>query len=74
MNVGILFSDIMVLNLIQFLMTKAAITSCYALIYTVTPELFPTVIRNSAMGVCSMIARVGAIMASYIAMWIVSSF
>lgn len=58
--------------MLQFLVTKAAITSCYAVIYTVTPELFPTVIRNTAMGCCSTIARIGAITASYIAMWIVS--
>ncbi|VDK81415.1 unnamed protein product [Litomosoides sigmodontis] len=37
---------------------KASITGCYVVIYTVTPELYPTVIRNSAMGCCSMVARV----------------
>ncbi|VDK29051.1 unnamed protein product [Gongylonema pulchrum] len=58
----------------QFLLTKAAITSCYAAIYTATPELYPTVIRNTAMGCCSMIARVGAILSSYIAMWLVEQF
>uniref|UniRef100_A0A914ZH12 Major facilitator superfamily (MFS) profile domain-containing protein n=5 Tax=Parascaris univalens TaxID=6257 RepID=A0A914ZH12_PARUN len=60
-----------VLSVLQFLVTKASITSCYAVIYTITPELFPTVIRNTAMGCCSTIARIGAITASYIAMWIV---
>uniref|UniRef100_A0A0M3K5A8 MFS domain-containing protein n=1 Tax=Anisakis simplex TaxID=6269 RepID=A0A0M3K5A8_ANISI len=59
------------LSFVQFLVTKAAITNCYAVIYTITPELFPTVIRNTAMGCCSTIARIGAILASYIAMWIV---
>ncbi|MCP9265898.1 hypothetical protein DINM_021309 [Dirofilaria immitis] len=43
-------------------------------IYTVTPELYPTVIRNSAMGCCSMIARVGANLSCYIVMWIVEQF
>lgn len=38
----------------QFLFGKASITLTYATIYTFTPELFPTVIRNMAFGVCSM--------------------
>uniref|UniRef100_A0A915EQD0 Major facilitator superfamily (MFS) profile domain-containing protein n=1 Tax=Ditylenchus dipsaci TaxID=166011 RepID=A0A915EQD0_9BILA len=59
------------ITLLQFLVAKAAITCTYATIYTFTPELFPTVIRNTAMGVCSMMARIGAIMASFIAMWLV---
>ncbi|VDM96737.1 unnamed protein product [Thelazia callipaeda] len=60
-----------IISVSQFLMAKAAITICYAVIYTVTPELYPTVIRNSAMGCCSMIARVGANLSCYIVMWIV---
>ncbi|VDD89715.1 unnamed protein product [Enterobius vermicularis] len=59
---------------LQFLFTKASITICYAVIYMVTPELFPTVIRNLAVGCCSTIARIGAVSASYIAMWIVESY
>ncbi|TMS37400.1 hypothetical protein L596_004337 [Steinernema carpocapsae] len=60
-----------IISMIQFLVIKGSITGTYATIYTFTPELFPTVIRNTAMGCCSMIARVGAIIASYIAMWLV---
>uniref|UniRef100_A0A915PIM3 Major facilitator superfamily (MFS) profile domain-containing protein n=1 Tax=Setaria digitata TaxID=48799 RepID=A0A915PIM3_9BILA len=63
-----------IISVLQFLVAKAAITSCYALIYTVTPELYPTVIRNSAMGCCSMFARVGANLSCYIVMWIVEQF
>ncbi|WKY04883.1 hypothetical protein Q1695_005690 [Nippostrongylus brasiliensis] len=58
----------------QMMVTKGAITATYATIYTYSPELFPTVIRNTAMGCCSTIARVGAISASYISLWIVESF
>ena len=32
-------------------------------------NLFCQVVRGTAMGACSMLARVGAIAASYIAMW-----
>ncbi|CAF1671172.1 unnamed protein product, partial [Didymodactylos carnosus] len=34
----------------------------YAIIYIYSNELFPTGVRNSGMGICSMIARVGAIL------------
>ncbi|KAL3982367.1 Sugar transporter family protein [Acanthocheilonema viteae] len=63
-----------IISLIQFLIAKASITGCYAVIYTVTPELYPTVIRNSAVGCCSMVARVGANLSCYIVMWIVEQF
>ncbi|ETN69509.1 transporter, major facilitator family protein [Necator americanus] len=57
-------------SIIQMMISRGAITGTYAAIYTYTPELFPTVIRNTAMGVCSMIARIGAISATYLSLWI----
>ncbi|CAF1513732.1 unnamed protein product, partial [Didymodactylos carnosus] len=45
------------------LMTKDSQTAgSYAIIYIYSNELFPTGVRNSGMGICSMIARVGAIL------------
>ncbi|CAJ0587679.1 unnamed protein product, partial [Mesorhabditis spiculigera] len=58
----------------QLMIAKGAITSVYAVIYTFTPELFPTCVRNTAMGYCSTIARVGAIAASYVSFWVVERF
>ncbi|XP_071316653.1 solute carrier family 22 member 4-like [Trachinotus anak] len=45
---------------------KFGITSAFCVVYAVTSELFPTVIRNSAMGCCSMAARIGTIISPFI--------
>lgn len=45
---------------------KFCILSTFLTIYVFTAELFPTVIRNTAVGVSSMMARIGAILAPYI--------
>ena len=45
------------------LVGKFIASANFALIYVYTAELFPTIIRNSAIGACSCVARVGAILA-----------
>ncbi|KAL9981131.1 hypothetical protein ACROYT_G009795 [Oculina patagonica] len=45
---------------------KFCILSTFLTIYVFTAELFPTVIRNIGVGVSSMMARIGAILAPYI--------
>ncbi len=40
----------------------------WAVTYTFTPEIFPTALRTSAMGVCSAIARISGILTSYLGM------
>ena len=42
---------------------KFCIAGAYAIIYLYSSELFPTSIRNSCMGACSMMARVGSMLA-----------
>ncbi|XP_076152984.1 solute carrier family 22 member 4-like [Alosa pseudoharengus] len=45
---------------------KFGITTAFCVVYAVTSELFPTVVRNMAMGTCSMAARIGTIISPFI--------
>ncbi|XP_062374543.1 organic cation/carnitine transporter 2-like [Sardina pilchardus] len=45
---------------------KFGITAAFCVVYSVTSELFPTVVRNTAMGICSMAARVASILSPFI--------
>ncbi|KFD48979.1 hypothetical protein M514_10131, partial [Trichuris suis] len=67
-------NDLQTVKMILVLLAKSALSGVYAVVYVYTSELFPTVIRNTAMGLCSMIARVGAIAASYFALWLAEDY
>merc|ERR1712126_378946 len=42
----------------------------FSVVYMYTAEIYPTVIRNTAIGSCSMVARIGGISAPYIALYL----
>ncbi|XP_029798226.1 solute carrier family 22 member 4 isoform X2 [Suricata suricatta] len=44
---------------------KFGITSAFSMLYVFTAELYPTLVRNMAVGITSMASRVGSIIAPY---------
>ncbi|CAF0769462.1 unnamed protein product [Adineta steineri] len=44
---------------------KFLASASYAIIYIYANELFPTNVRNTCMGICSMVARIGAIIGTF---------
>ena len=52
-----------VLQIILSLVGKFGAAANFGIVYVYTAELFPTVIRNTAIGACSTVARVGGMMA-----------
>lgn len=54
------------MTIVLAMVGKFGITASYGIIYLAAAEVFPTVIRNIGMGVSSMSARIGGIMAPLI--------
>ncbi|KAK5620839.1 hypothetical protein CRENBAI_018017 [Crenichthys baileyi] len=47
------------------MMGKFAVSTAFAVVYAYTAELYPTVLRNTAVGACSMASRIGSIIAPF---------
>lgn len=60
-------SDLQWLTVALALIGKAGSSMAFGVVFIFTGELLPTVVRNAAMGSCSCAARVGAMLAPYIA-------
>lgn len=46
-------------------MGKFAVTTAYSIVYGYTVELYPTVLRTTALGSCSTMGKLGSIIAPY---------
>lgn len=47
------------------MMAKFAVTIAFSVVYGYTVELYPTVLRTTALGSCSMMGKIGSIVAPY---------
>jgi MFS family permease len=61
------------MNIINGLL-KFLASGSYAIIYIYANEIFPTNVRNTGMGICSMIARIGAIIGTFCNDYLVSFY
>ncbi|KAH8379073.1 hypothetical protein KR009_002983, partial [Drosophila setifemur] len=50
-------------SLALFLVGKLAITCSFQILYFFTSEIFPTKVRNSLLSLCSMVGRIGSMLA-----------
>ncbi|XP_049544769.1 organic cation transporter protein-like isoform X1 [Anopheles darlingi] len=56
-------NDIQWINTTMFLLSKMAISFSFGVLYIYTAEIFPTTLRQSLLSICSMIGRLGAVVA-----------
>uniref|UniRef100_G3QCI4 Solute carrier family 22 member 21 n=1 Tax=Gasterosteus aculeatus aculeatus TaxID=481459 RepID=G3QCI4_GASAC len=69
-GVFLLFIKLIPEHMVHFAMTlemlgKFAVTAAFAIVYAYTAEIYPTVVRNTALGACSMASRIGSVIAPY---------
>ncbi|XP_033741094.1 organic cation transporter protein-like [Pecten maximus] len=63
---GFVPEDLLAVKITFAMIGKFGITASYAIIYLMTAEVFPTVLRNAGMGVSSMTAKAGGMLAPVI--------
>ncbi|XP_029956498.1 solute carrier family 22 member 5 [Salarias fasciatus] len=63
--IQLLPADLVSLPIALEMTGKFAVTTAYAIVYAYSAELYPTVLRNTAVGACSMAARIGSIIAPF---------
>lgn len=54
------------LSVVLEMLGKFAVTAGSSLLYVYTAELYPTVLRNTATGACSLLSRVGGSVAPFL--------
>ncbi|XP_048771493.2 organic cation transporter protein-like [Ostrea edulis] len=65
----VLFGDksLQPVTLTLAILGKIGSAGAFGVVYVFSAELFPTVVRNAGMGACSCVARVGGMLAPYVA-------
>ncbi|XP_078071222.1 organic cation/carnitine transporter 2-like isoform X2 [Mustelus asterias] len=58
-------SSLHILTTVLMMVGKAGITISFAIVYVFSAELYPTVVRNMGIGICSMASRIGSIISPY---------
>lgn len=59
-------ADLPVVPVLLEMLGKFGVTASFCIVYAVSSELFPTVIRNIGMGCCSVAARIGTITSPFL--------
>lgn len=67
-------TDKSILILIAFMVAKASISCTFNVVYVFCAELWPTNIRTTVLNVCSMIGRIGSMVAPLTAVWVMKMF
>ena len=62
-----MFSDLQVITIVLAMLGKLGAAAAFAIIYVYSAELFPTIVRNAGLGASSCCARIGGMLAPYIA-------
>lgn len=57
--------DMIYLAITLEMMGKFAVTSGFSVVYGYTAEVYPTMLRHTAVGTCTMISRIGSIISPY---------
>jgi hypothetical protein len=56
-------TELGLVQLLLFLLGKFGITISFAVVFVFTAELFPTELRHSTLACCSMLGRIGSVIA-----------
>ena len=55
------------------LRSEAFLAAAFMLMYTITPEIYPTTVRSTALGACSIFTRMGAAFTPFLAQYLLDS-
>ncbi|XP_025207596.1 solute carrier family 22 member 21-like [Melanaphis sacchari] len=60
---NLMSGELFLIKLLLFLVSKLAISIAFCIIYMLTAEIFPTRMRATMMSMCSMLGRIGSMLA-----------